>query len=88
MTVIALIGLVALAAGALTLARVRSRSDRQSVDSFDPARVEREVYDHLYGPRPASRPAPAPPANQTPQAARRRRRKLSTERPATGRAAH
>ena len=88
MTVLVLIALVALAAGALTLARVRSRSDRQSVDSFDPARVEREVYDHLYGPRPSLRAAPAPPENQTRQRARRPRRKLSTKRPATGRAAH
>jgi hypothetical protein len=88
MIVLALIGLAALAVGALTLARVRSRSERQSVETFDPVRVEREVYDHLYGPRPALRAAPAPPANQTRQRARRPRRKLNTKRPATGRAAH
>ena len=88
MIVLLLFGLVAIAVGAIALGRVRMRAARRKVEPFDPVKVEREVYDRLYGPRPALRRPPTPSPAQTSERPRRARRKLTTKRPATGRAAH
>jgi hypothetical protein len=81
--VFALIGLVAIAGAAIALVGIRLRAERQAEEPFDPVRVEREVYDYLYGGGPALPVTPTQPR----QRAQRSRRKLSTKRPATGRAA-
>ena len=88
MIVLLLIGLAAIAVAAIALGRVRLRAARRNVEPFDPVKVEREVYDRLYGPRPALRRPPTPSPSQIRERPRRSRRKLTAKRPATGRAAH
>jgi hypothetical protein len=80
--------LAALAIAAVALGRGRRRAARRNVEPFDPVKVEREVYDRLYGPRPALRRPPTPTPSQMRERPRRSRRKLAAKRPATGRAAH
>ncbi len=67
MAVLALIGIVIVVLAAITLASYWRRAQMQGQEPVDPARVEREVYDKLYGARSrglevaeASRPEPEP----------------------------
>jgi uncharacterized membrane protein len=83
MLVLALIGLAAFAVAAIAVAGIWLRAGRQSEEPLDPVRVEREVYDYLYGGGPALSVTPTRPR----QRAQRSREKLNTKRPATGRAA-
>ena len=84
MIVLALIGLVAIAAAAIALAGIRLRAERRGEEPFHPVRVEREVYEHLYGGGPALPITPTQPTIQARQRAQRSREKLGTKRPATG----
>ena len=65
--VLGLIGIVIVVLAAITLASYWRRAQMQGQEPVDPARVEREVYDKLYGARSrelevaeASRPEPEP----------------------------
>jgi hypothetical protein len=87
--VLALIGIVIVVLAAITLASSWRRAQAPGQEPVDPARVEREVYDKLYGARSrevevaeVSRPEPEP------QRRPRAKSGIGAKRPASGEASH
>jgi len=87
MIAIAVIALTAVVCAVLGFARLQQRAQRQRDEPVDPVKVEREVYQQLYGARSAAlETAPAPPAKATRKRAPRSTRELDAKRLTAGRA--